>query len=663
MGGSLYLWRVLAWGPGFASVPTIAGSAPMARAVPDDCPDQADADGVGDACDDCPYSCDPDQADADGDGVGDVCDSCPDQHNPDQLDVDDDGGEDACDPCPHDERIGAEATDRDGDGDACDTCVDLIDFDQADGDGDGFGDACDLCPGQEGIGLVDVDGDGWGDVCDNGPSSANPDQGDADGDGLGDVCDGTPGRPPGPGHRRASHLDRPRRGPDRPGAAPPTVTGAGTDRWWAHSRGHGTPRPPDPTAGLRRAPPGPHRLRRHRQRPQQGVRSGPAVADRPGRGHGGGARRELARLGGGGDGGGPAGGAGDPHGGGLGPRERVRVPPRGRLAQPGPDRATRAAPRRLRPHPAPGHGVVLRSQHRGAARDPQRRREPARAVPRRGCQRSVAGQHHGGGGRSGVLLGVPRGGDPGGVAGAVHPVGELSLPARHRTALCPGAAPGCGGGRAAGQQPRRHRDHQGLRRRGARGGADRPVVRRVPRRQPSGDRAVERVLSVDPHGGRRGVHRDPGGGGLCGAGRSDRRGELLGAGVPHPAPAVAADPPGADLRSVPAGHGVDRSGPRSARHAGVRRRRRSRGRPGRWRDPVRGGALRLPGPGRGAPRRGPRDPPRGHGGGGGPHRSGQVEPGPPAAAAVRAAAGPADARRGRSGGPEAGVVARGHGGW
>jgi len=78
-------------------------------------------DGVGDACDNCPFGYNPDQADADLDAAGNVCDNCPEVFNADQAD-----------------------SDGDGVGDRCDNCPDAANPDQADCDGDGLGDICEI---------------------------------------------------------------------------------------------------------------------------------------------------------------------------------------------------------------------------------------------------------------------------------------------------------------------------------------------------------------------------------------------------------------------------------------------------------------------------------------------------------------------------------------
>ncbi len=207
--------------------------------VPNPEQDDADSDGVGDACDvtptgdddgdgidnaldNCPSDVNEDQADQDGDTIGDVCDSdvdgdgvdngtdnCPTDANSDQADSDADGKGDVCD-----------LPDNDGDGifDDVDNCPNDANASQLDTDSDGFGDVCDLdldgdginndvdnCPGNTNPSQSDMDTDGQGDVCDsdidgdglgnsadNCPTDANPDQADADADGLGDVCDPTP---------------------------------------------------------------------------------------------------------------------------------------------------------------------------------------------------------------------------------------------------------------------------------------------------------------------------------------------------------------------------------------------------------------------------------------------------------------------------------------
>lgn len=197
-------------------------------------PDQADADldGAGDACDDCPNDpaktvpggcgcgqpetpqcsgcpggdddgdgvCNgddacpgrPDLVDGDGDGKPDCLDNCPGTANADQADGDGDGAGDACDNCPQSANAGQTDTDQDGVGDACDNCPTVPNPDQASNDPDIIGDACDNCPTVANVDQTDFDNDGVGDNCDNCYDVANPDQADPDGDELGSACDNCP---------------------------------------------------------------------------------------------------------------------------------------------------------------------------------------------------------------------------------------------------------------------------------------------------------------------------------------------------------------------------------------------------------------------------------------------------------------------------------------
>jgi len=134
----------------------------------------SDGDGIGDACDNCPYVDNPAQEDADSDLIGDACDEC--------TDPDEDGYGNpglAAALCPDD------------------NCPDIYNPNQGDWDGDGIGDACDFRPRT--IDTVEttclklaVDNDGGFGLQINGAGMDYHDAGDCDPDAVRYVWDGSP---------------------------------------------------------------------------------------------------------------------------------------------------------------------------------------------------------------------------------------------------------------------------------------------------------------------------------------------------------------------------------------------------------------------------------------------------------------------------------------
>ena len=221
-------------------------------------------------------------------------------------------------------------------------------------------------------------------------------------------------------------------------------------------------------------------------------------------------------------------------------------------------------------------GVVRGHDERWPARRAQRRRQPARAIPRSRPRRHPPD----------VLERRPRRrrvpADVAEAVGARLPPDPADrrrldpLPAPPRAALRRGARACRRPLLAAVGEPRRDHHDQGVHRRGARGGAAGGGVAGVRRRQPRGDPLLVGVHPADPAGDPRRVHVHARRRRQDGHRRQSRGRDLLGARLHDPAPAVAADRARRDARPVPAFDGLDPPHHRSARDPSGPRTRRGR---------------------------------------------------------------------------------------
>ncbi len=128
------------------------GLTDVCNGIDDDCDGRLDGDAFG--------------QDADADGVHNACDNCALVANSNQLDTDGDGLGDGCDVCPAIVDNAQSDTDHDGVGDACDNCKDMANAYQDDADADRIGNDCDNCRFDANPAQSDVNHDGEGDRCD-----------------------------------------------------------------------------------------------------------------------------------------------------------------------------------------------------------------------------------------------------------------------------------------------------------------------------------------------------------------------------------------------------------------------------------------------------------------------------------------------------------------